>query len=247
MTSWKLISEHRPTIKGLLQTTWPILLLAVTGVAFGVMMQFVRTKPGEETFTRLAGVVTLVGSVACLGVIPWRYVGVPRSVRVCEEGLQWTQDGRNHERTWDEVREVYRKELHVLQNGAKPSDWNRRSDLRLVFGDGKQTHFNHILSDYNRLAATVQEATASRLLPRAHAALNGAGVDFGPVQVSRAGLTTAAGNFPWQNLNKIWAARGFLGWYDVRGMKGEVALKDIPNYTVLLRLVQEMTAPAVAS
>jgi hypothetical protein len=114
MASWTLISEHQRTGKGLLQTTWPFLVLGAFILLFGIMLQFVRTKPGEETFTRIAGVVAIVGSLVLLGVAPWRFLQGAARVRVYKEGLQWRQGGREYERTWGEVPEVYRKEMHLL-------------------------------------------------------------------------------------------------------------------------------------
>jgi hypothetical protein len=244
MMQGALLSRHRFTWKGLLQTTWPHLLLGSMCLGFGIMLQVVPTQPGQETGTRIAGIVAILGSLALLGVVPWRWLRGPSLVQVYEQGLAWQQGGRRQERSWDDVEKVYRKEVYVLQNNAKPSDWNRRSDLRLVFTDGTQVRFNHTLSDYNRLAASVQQATAERLLPRARAALQGSGVGFGSLQLSQEGVALGADVFPWETLSKVWAGNGFLGWYDSRGNKREVALKDIPNYSVLLRLLEERTPAA---
>src|SRR5437868_1494085 len=74
MANWSLLSVHRPTCKGLLQTTWPLLVLGIMCLGFGVMMLFVPTKPGQETGTRIAGVVAILGSLALLGVAPWRWL-----------------------------------------------------------------------------------------------------------------------------------------------------------------------------
>jgi hypothetical protein len=244
MANWNLLSEHRPTGKGLLQTTWPHLTLGIMLLGFGVMMLFVPTKPGEETFTRIAGVIAILGSLALVGVAPWRLVRGPTVVRIYEEGLEWHQGGREHQRPWEEVREVYRKEQYILQNNARPSDWNRRSDLRLVFTDSQQTRFNHLLSDYNRLADSVEQATTARLLPEARAALAGGGATFGALHLDREGLQLGNEAFGWGNLSKVWAGNGYLGWYDSRGIKREVALADIPNHRVVLRLLEERTKPA---
>jgi hypothetical protein len=204
------------------------------------MMQFVRTKPGEETITRIAGVVAMVGSLAVLGVAPWRLFQGASKVRVYKEGLQWRQGGSEQQRTWAEVLEVYRKEMHMLQGNARPSDWNRKSELRLVFADGSQASFNHILSDYNQLAGFVQQATAEHLLPLARESINSAGMTFGTIQLTREGLRLGRDVFPLATLRQLYVANGYLIWIDARGFKREVPLQDLANYPVLLRLLEEM-------
>lgn len=240
MTNWTLISEHRTTGKGLLQTAWPFLVLGGFALFFGVMMQFVRTKPGEETATRIAGVVAMVGALAVLGVPPWRFFQGADNVRVYKEGLQWQQRGSEQQRTWAEVLEVYRKEMHMLQGNARPSDWNRKSELRLVFADGSQTSFNHVLSDYSQLAGFVQQATTEHLLPPARESMHAAGMTFGSIQLTREGLRLGHDVFPVATLRQISVANGYLIWIDARGFKREVPLKDLANYPVLLRLMEEM-------
>jgi hypothetical protein len=168
-------------------------------------------------------------------------------VRLYQEGLQWRHAGRDHQRPWEDVREVYRKEVHVLQNNAKPSDWNRRSQLRLVFTDGEQSRFNHMLSDYNPLAEYVQRATSAILYPSARAAMLGTGADFGVFRLSREGLTIGSETVPWATLSKVWAGNGYLGWNDTRGYQRSFPLQEIPNYLVVLRLIEEMTQMAGTS
>jgi hypothetical protein len=240
MSNWTLFSEHRPTGKGLLQTTWPFLMLGGFALFFGFMMQFVRTQPGEETATRMAGVVAMLGSFALLGVAPWRFFQSAANVRVYKEGLQWQQGGREHQQTWADVLQVYRKELHLLQGNARPSDWNRKSELRLVFADGSQASFNHVLSDYSQLASFVQQATAEHLLPLARESMQGAGMTFGTIQLTREGLSLGHEVFPIETLRQLRVGNGYLIWIDARGFKRELPLKDLPNYPVLLCLLEEM-------
>jgi hypothetical protein len=246
MSDWTLVSEHRPTPEGLVQTTWPFLLLGTFTFFFGIMLQFVRTKAGEETATRIAGIVALIGSVPLLGVAPWRFFQGPTSVRVHKEGLEWRKDGREHRRTWADVTEVYRTEIHMLQAGARPNDWNRRTELRLVFADGSEARFNHVLSNYNQLIGFVQKATTEHLLPRAREALHIGGVAFGAIRLTREGLSVGRDVFPFGALNQFYVGNGHLGWVDMGCFKHTFALKDLPNYMVLLTLLEEMRREAGA-
>lgn len=246
MADWTLVSEHYRTGKGLLQISWPFLILGGFALLFGIMLEFVPTRPGQETITRILGIAGMIGGVVLLSVGPWRFLGVPATVRVYDQGLQWRHEGRDYQKGWDEVHEVYRKEMHVVHAGGRPSDWNRRSELRLVFTDGTEVRFNHVLSDYNQFAGYVQQASAERLLPAARAALDRSGAIFGRIHVSREGLTVGHEVTPWAAMNQVWVGNGYLGWYDTRGYKREFPLKDLPNYRVLLALLEEMRqAPRV--
>jgi hypothetical protein len=184
--------------------------------------------------------VSAMLALGLLGGTAWQALLSASPVQIFEEGLQWRQDGRDRQRGWDEVREVYRKELYRLQNGARPGDWNRHSDLRLVFSDGEQVRFNHSLSDYNRLAEYIQQTTAECLLPSARKGLDGPGASFGPVQLTRDGLRMGRESYDWATLTRLRVANGYLCWNDNRGRDRVVALKDVANYPVMLRLLDEL-------
>jgi hypothetical protein len=247
MANWQIVSEHRRTFKGTLQITWPLLMLGVMSVGFAAMFMGIWSSRGHHTDMLIASGVCLFLAFGLLGGAAWKALSSASPVQVFEEGLHWRQDGRECQRSWDEVREVYRKELYRLQNGARPSDWNRHSDLRLVFTDGEEAHFNHSLSDYNRLAEFTQRATAERQLPLARKGLDGPGVNFGPLQLGREGLRQGHETFSWSALTRLRVANGFLCWNDNRGRERVLALKEVPNYPVLLRLLDEVRSPAVRS
>jgi hypothetical protein len=244
MANWQQLSEHRRTAKGMLQTSWPLLMLG--GICLGIALMFCLLWSGRRAQTDLliVGVGSLFIALPLLGTAMWKAIASASPVQLFEEGLHWCHEGNQRERGWDEVSAVYRKEMYRLVNGASPSDWNRHTDLRLVFVDGEEVHFNHSLSDYNRLADFVQRATANRLLPAARREMDGAGVAFGNVLISRDGLKFGRELYPWPSLESVRVANGYLCWTDNRYKRCEIAMKDIPNCTVLLQLLQEMRQPA---
>jgi hypothetical protein len=184
--------------------------------------------------------VALIGTASLLGVLCWRFFHGVSSVRVYKEGLEWRQDEREHRRTWADVTEVHRREMHVFAAGGRPSEWNRRTELRLVFTDGSQIRFNHALSGYTLLAGYIQKATTEHLLPLAREALHNGGVAFGRIRLTREGLMVGLDVFPFATLDQMWVGNGHLGWVDTRCYKHSFPLKDLPNYTVLLGLFDEM-------
>jgi hypothetical protein len=240
MANWRVISEHRRTIKGMLQNSWPFLMLGAFMLMFAAMFFMIRTRSAGHTDMIIASGVSLAIALALLGVGAWRALLSASPVHVFVEGLQWWQEGRDHQRGWDELREVYRKELYHLVNGAKPSDWNRHSDLRLVFADGEQVRFNHSLSDYNRLAEFLQGKAAEQVLPAARRDLNGQGVSFGPVYISREGLRLPDAALTRESVLGVRCRGGYLSVYDRRNDQHDIQLREVPNYPVLLRLMSEM-------
>jgi hypothetical protein len=247
MANWQVLSEHRRTLKGMLQTAWPLLMFAIASLGFAAMFFSIWIGRKAQTDMLIASGVMQVIAIGLLGATAWKALLSASPVQIFEEGLQWQQDGRERQRGWDEVREVWRKELYRLINGARPSEWNRHSDLRVVFTDGEQVRFNHSLSNYNVMADFVQRATSERLLPAARRELSGPGVRFGSLQLSHEGLTLGNERLPWSVITNIRAGRGFLCVVDMRGKQHDIALQDVPNYPVLLKLLEEVRQPASIS
>jgi hypothetical protein len=237
MANWQLVSEHRRTVKGMIQITWPYLLLGSGFLAFAAMTFNFRTRSKDQTDMLIAAGVGVLLTAGMLTGAVWSGFSSASPVQVFAEGLRW---GRGNQRGWDEVREVYRKEVYHLQNGAKPSDWNRHSLLRLVFADGQQARFNHSLSDYNRLAEFVQRVTIDRLLPVARSEFENSGLSFGTIHVSREGLSVNRSLLAWETVALVRAGNGNLTVYEENGKRHDFALKDLPNYLVLLRLLSEL-------
>jgi hypothetical protein len=244
MANWQVVSEHRRTLTGMLQTSWPFLLLGAMAAGFAAMFMWIWTSRQHTPDMLIASGVCVFLTLGLLGATAWKAFLSASPVQVFEEGLNWRQDGRERQRSWDEVREVYRKELYRLQNGARPSDWNRHSELRLVFTDGEEAKFNHSLSDYNRLAEFVQQKTAERLLPLARKEFDGRGVAFGPLRLGREGLSLGHELFAWPTLTGLRVRNGFLSWNGHRGADRFLPLKDLPNYPVLLQLLDEVLSSA---
>jgi hypothetical protein len=183
-----------------------------------------------------------------------RYVRRVRWVSLCADGLVWADadglvwadaDGR-HEAHWDDVREVYRKEWVI--NGC------RHTALTLRFTAHHEVVFDHMLADYNELAARVQELSARNLLTRLATTLKCNGVvQFGPVGVDPRGLSWkqrwGPEFFDWHEIDYavdngrlivVPCGRRFT-WNERR----EQLLSDIPNYLALLHLMAQLGKPPV--
>ncbi len=122
----------------------------------------------------------------------------------------------------------------------------RKKLLRLVPAHGVEAAFDQCLSNYDRFSDTVQAAVAARLQPAKRAELAGAGAEFGPVTLHRDGITINGKTVSWPDVEQYTVFRGIFVVYP-RGYKGikceEASLGMIPNYVVLLRLLQELGRP----
>jgi hypothetical protein len=197
-----------------------------------IVMAVVATKPEEAAIGNATMVVSALGAVALAAWIVWMFLRHPASVRLYEDGFRWKYFGREYEYAWDEVSELYRSE-RVLNR-----TW-RFGDLKLVFKDGAVAKFKNSLTGYDRLADTLQQATARALLPEARAALDGEGVDFGPVQLSREGVAVGDELYSFEKMKKIGIVNGHL--VCKAGKKeADVLLAKVPNYQLLLTLLGEM-------
>ncbi len=204
---WEFVSKHRFTWRGFFTWTWMWPLMGLPFVFIGVAtLIFAPTRTAEDASNKLGWCAFGFG-VTGVTLVPmvWRFCIRVSSVRLYKEGLEWRRGGREWRYSWQEVREVYRTEEHFLQGGAQPSDWNRTSRLRLIFTDGKEVSFNHILSKYDRLAGYIQQVTAQQLLPAATAALLKEGVAFGRVHLSCEGIQFKDDYYTW---DEVAARRG---------------------------------------
>jgi hypothetical protein len=115
--------------------------------------------------------------------------------------------------------------------------------LRVVLAHGEEVTFDQCLSDYDQLANAVQGTVTRQLLPAKRSQLAGAGIDFGPVTLHRDSITINGKTFPWPEVEQYIVFRGSLVVYP-RSYQGiqceEVVLGDVPNYPILLLLLQEL-------
>jgi hypothetical protein len=83
---------------------------------------------------------------------------------------------------------------------------------------------------------------ANRLLPKKRSELAGTGAEFGAVTLGRDSITINGKSFPWSEVEQFTIVRGSMVVYP-RSYQGlqceEVILSALPNYLVLLHLLQE--------
>lgn len=239
----QVISEHRLQPGRVLMYTWPYVLVGGIFLLIGVGLVFVSlSRKTVDKGGALAGAVSAVVGAGLCGVYGYRLFTDVALVRLYQGGLDWQEGSRARRISWEEIKEVQRKELHRLTHGAAPSDWNRHSRLRLVLRDGSEVSFNHGLTGYDELATVVQEQTTRALLPRYREQLTAAGrVAFGPLLLTPTALAGSDFVDHFEDITHFQVNRGWITWQTRHGQPREHALHDVPNYLVLLALVAEMS------
>jgi hypothetical protein len=173
-------------------------------------------------FLRIVGTVVFVLAL----VVPFLQLGRHKRislVRVYEEGLKWTTaKGAEHKKSFDVVTEAYRKDVRYMSGDR---ELRRDAEVRLVFSDGSNVTFRD-LKDYDEFIKCVQPAVAQRQLSAALAAMEDSGVQFGPVQVDREGLSFGGARCGWKDVDQITIEEGYLYLYTDSGKRPRVLLEN---------------------
>jgi hypothetical protein len=242
MAKWKLVSKHEYGFVA----AFPIYLKILGGFFVGLLMTvggllilIIGNSGGlHVTPVTFGGVFVMFGVVLCGAMVvawPWKRV---RWVRVYEEGIKWAAGRREHRYGWDEVTNVIRSELQVVSPEGRRSDLSRTAYLDLSFDDGTGVRFDPALSNYCKLAEYAQKASASRQLNESTADLDETGKDFGPVHVSRKGVTVHGKAFTWKELKWLSVYNGELYAHPTCTKWRPITLNSIPNYVLMLSLVK---------
>jgi hypothetical protein len=225
------ISRHRETGGAFFRFTWAFLLLAFISAGLAVMFATVLPRH-QQVSGYIAAAVCGVIAVALLITAFVVYGGLIKEVSLYFDRIEWKEGGRKVSVAWEDVRQVYRAEIY-LNNTL-----NRR-DVTIHAGRHKAT-FTYILSNWKALAEHIQEYTHPHLWAEAVADFNaGNKVRFGKdVAVSRDGLTVEGKSSRWEDVREVMVRNGNLVVRVGRGDYRASSLADIPNYHVLLSLLE---------
>jgi hypothetical protein len=227
------LSTHRFSFVGLLSRNQPWVILMCVFASLGLGLTLLCLFRGDLGGL-FAGLLFLAGGVACLIPLILGFLRRVTWVEVYPDGLYWQQHGGEGRCAWQDVGSIYRTEK--ITNG-----W-RQTELKLMLTDGGVVSFNHTLTDYNRLAETVQAATARVLLEPLRQAAAAGEVAFGPVGLGPHGIRMKNELLPWSEVQQHTVHNGHLIVSTERypGWNGKsIILSEIPNYLVLLRLLAE--------
>jgi hypothetical protein len=229
----QVVSEHAIHRDGIISRyQMPIMFFVILLILGTVFIILGMTR--AELYLSLIGGVVVVGGVACLGyVLKNMYRGV-RRVILTESGIRWEDDQALHEKPWEDVREVYTKDVITRAD--------RDTNLRVVFGDGTAMMMDNRLRKYQSLTKSLLSLSSRVLLEKKRRDLAADRAEFGPVVLYRDGVQVNEQKKSWEELEQWTVNNGCLyiistnpknryGW--------EVSLFDVPNYPVLFQLLQE--------
>lgn len=171
---WRVYSKLLTTI-----------LIAAVVAPVCVLMVAQNDDPKSRTFTTLVG---LAGVIACVGAVGYCVYEWPwKPVTVCPAGLKFTKAGEQRQYTWKEIATVHRTARAFFMNGQR-DHFRSVAFTDLLFTDKSAVRLLPGLAGYDRLAQSVQEATAQAMLPEAFADLDEGACEFGPIDVTPKGI-----------------------------------------------------------
>jgi hypothetical protein len=242
MAKWKLVSKHEYDFL----SAFPGYVKKLTGLLLGLGMTagggalLLYGTGGKNSFTAwIFGSVFLLFGLLLAGTMvlvwPWKRV---RWARAYEEGLKWKAGRREYKYRWDEVTNVSRTEMDIVGPDGRRTPLTRTAFVVLRFADGTGVSFDPALTDYGKLASYAQQAAAASQLAESGGELDEAGKEFGPVHISRKGVAVHGRFFAWKEVRWLAVYNGELCAHHECTAWRPVRLNDIPNYVLLLSLVQ---------
>lgn len=164
------------------------------------------------------------------------YVGTKGLVRVKKnqtEAVHWEQV----EAFWQNVTRITYRVYGVPTNRVTAHKYTIRQ------ADGTRMIFKDTLLDVENLGNTVAQETARLLLPRAIDTYNsGAPVVFGPLSVSKQGITKGKEHLPWDHFAGFQVENGTVKFRQQgkRGAWASVEVSTLPNFLVFVNLLSRV-------
>jgi hypothetical protein len=233
-------SPYQFSLSGFLSLYSPHLGLTILLAGLGLFAIIVgRARATNDLF--IIGVLALVASLGPLIPPILASLKTVDSAELDEQAIRWQDAAGSHSRTWQEVREVYR--LEMRRNGF------RVTELKLVPIAGEAAVFNHSLTQYDQLAEKAQGYHAAVWLATKRAEVEGPGATFGPVTLLPDAVLVQGERLAWEEIEQYGLMRGYL-CFVTRRLQGRttkmVAAKEIPNYVLLLQLLEAFGKPAAS-
>lgn len=217
------------------------LILAAAMIAFATLPWMANDK----SFLKIMPYV----SAACGGYALYLLVEIALRIQrrvawveVDEQSLRWQARGETHQKTWSDVTTFHRKER--LINGVPIGS------VKVEFRDNTELQFNRMLSNYDAVASRIQDLAASVIGELKERELAAGMAKFGPVTLRKAGLDYRGREHNWANIDYS-VFRGNLVFVpagkaiDPNNVTTQILLEEIPDYAVLLELMERHGKPGI--
>jgi len=158
----------------------------------------------------------------------------PMTVTVSPDRIVWWGIFGGGDKPWSEVVDLYRRE--ILNAG------NARGMTKIRFQGGPTLKFGQALMDYDVLANRIQNEATRAGIAAARSAFAAGEFRAGTVSMKAAGLAVGNTHIPWSELDGFTLISGqlcLLGTSSELDQIEEIWLHRLPNYEVLLRMLEE--------
>ena len=241
----KAISSHRFTVRParrrlLVRAGGALVLLAVSAGMFAVA--YLAFREGRANVAALAGVAggfVLFCLASSLLNVAAEFLFPISIVDLYSAGIRWQRFGRSHVAPWQDIDDIYRRDLE-MEGRASASE---AGGLCLVLRSGKRLRFSDdTLTNFSTFVDVIQRMHGRLELQRKQDEMAEEGVAwFGDIGVKSTGLSLGGRTIRWSEVERVKITGGNLNLY-LSGSRWRnrksYPLKDIPNYEVLLTMLQ---------
>jgi hypothetical protein len=239
-----IVSQHAIHLNGALERLQGPILGCAFFFMFGgflVILGIVRPLPTIQGWDFLiASVPVFGGGAACLFYVLRNVRREVSRVTLRNSGVEWEVEKRVHEKKWDDVREIYLKDIR--SGSSAGPNVRLEAELKLVFAGGSFLIIDQRLKKYGALCKSVLSLSYRPLLDRIRQEFAVGKVAFGPLTLHPDGVEFRSEKKNWAELQQwtLHNGRLYIISTNPRSRFGwEIALYEIPNYQVLFKLLEE--------
>ena len=219
-------------------------VLMVVLLIMAVLFGFIAFQDNSGTTDSGSMVILLIVALCAFAGFLWTalYPIIFRSwhVYVCTEGFVFTRGSKVDACQWNQIESMWQQVTRRYVNGVYTGTDHRYTVRR---NDGFEMVFNDRFSKVETLGNTISQEVTRRLFPRVIEAYNaGNTVTFGPLSVSKQGVSNGKELLSWNQIKGIGVNRGIvtvkkegklLNWSSVQVAK-------VPNIFLFMALVNSI-------
>jgi hypothetical protein len=219
---------------------------ALIWIGVGVVLMAIALVIGVDWST-----INLPAGMCAAGIfiVFGNLLALPRALRnrsvqvsVSDQGFTYSDSKGQASLQWDQIAAVWQQYVHGSKGRVRLAAYTVQGR------DGTKIVLNpNTITKGRDLGLYIQQKTLDALVPAyLNSYHNGQTLGFGPVQLSRAGITVGDKTLPWEHLQSV-NASGWLLTINPSGLKAWASLEvsQIPNVRVLLTVIERVGGGAV--
>lgn len=210
--------------------------LVVTGI-FGAI---VLVGGDGSSSSVILSLFALLGLVLLVYYVVDFLVHMSWRVYLCDQGFLLMKGNQPDVYRWDQIQGMWQEVTRHYRNGIYTGTTHKYTIQRL---DGQKVIFNDKFKQVEKLGDALSGAITDFLLPRALASYNaGQVLNFGPLSVSKQGVSNSKETLPWHEIKEFGVNRGYISvrkegkWLNW----STIAVAKIPNFFVFIALTRSI-------